>query len=567
MSDNRSVTIACASAFWGDTPLAVQQLLREDDLDFIVFDYLSEVTLALLARAKKKDPSTGFIGDFLTDVVEPHLAEIQRRKIRLVSNAGGLNPVAMKARIEEWAASKNIPIRVACVTGDDVQQNSELLPPGLSGRTLSANAYLGAPAIVEALNEGADLVILGRTVDTALAVGPLVHAFGWSWKDFDKLSQASLAGHIIECGTQATGGNFTDWESVPKKEDVGFPIIRCFEDGSFFVTKPNDTGGIVSKASVAEQITYETGDPSAYLLPDVTCDWSEVKLEELEPNRVMVIGARGRAPVDRYKAIATHQEGFKVSTTAFIAGGDARAKARSIGQAILARCANAIIARGQPRYSEVNLEVLGGDDEALLRISAAHPDPSVLEILAKEIAPAATSLAPGMTNLLGGRASVVPRVAMTSFFIPKRALPVRVVMGGAVKDVDVPGESSAPVEKVRREPPTLLKLRGKRKLSEVAYARSGDKGNHVNIGVIARNPEDFILLQSYLTEERLIRYFEKYFDGEPEVEIWDWPGLNAVNILLKNCLGGGGAYSLRIDPQGKSYAQRLLEMEISEGKR
>lgn len=417
MAKTGTISIACASAFWGDTPFAVTQLLTEPDLNYIAFDYLSEVTMALLARAQKKDPSLGYASDFLSDVIEPHLQTCLKRKIKLISNAGGINSPALMKKISESAKRLGLNVKISCVTGDDLRGSPHLTDTQKNFSTV--NAYLGAAAIKKALDEGADIVLTGRTVDTALVTGPLMHGFAKSWDDYGFLAQASLAGHILECGTQATGGNFTDWRQVPDPHNVGFPIARIESNGRFHITKPAGTGGLISTATVAEQLIYEIGDPHNYLLPDVTCDFSEVKLNALSPTQVEVTGARGQAPTSKYKVSATEQKGWRVSATAYLGGGEAIEKARHVGQVILKRVSQQLPALGLKPFSETLIETLGGGEHALLRISAAHDNPSALDILAKEVAPAATSLAPGIANLLGGRAHAVPRMAFSSFLIEK----------------------------------------------------------------------------------------------------------------------------------------------------
>ncbi len=552
---SRTVTIACASAFWGDTPLAVGQILRTPQLDYIVFDYLAEVTMTLLAKARSKNPDAGYATDFLGDVVEAHLPEILRRGIRLVSNAGGMNPTALKAKVVEAAARQGLNPRVVCVLGDDVLAHA---PAG----SASANAYLGAPGIVAALAAGADIVITGRVVDTAVVLGPLVHEFGWGWDEYDKLSQGSLAGHIVECGTQCTGGNFTDWSAVPSRHDVGFPILVCHPDGRFQITKPPGTGGLVSPGTVAEQVVYEIGDPRFFLLPDVTCDWSQVELRPLATDVVEVSGAQGFSPSTTYKVCATRVQGYKLSATAFIGGGDAVAKARSVGEALLERCARELIKRQLPPWDETRLEALGGGEEALLRLSAAHASAAALDILSKEVAPAATSLAPGMSNMLGGRPSPTPRVKLECFLLPKSTVPVTLDDGTAVSVP--PGEERQPPGQDARSATTSV-VGVPTPLHRVALARSGDKGNHANIGLIARRPELVPLLRSQVTTERVAAHFAGEFEvGVPaKVERWELPGLHAFNFLLHDCLGGGGSWSLRVDPQGKTFAQRLLQMTIN----
>lgn len=562
MGKSGTISIACASAFWGDTPLAVGQILSEKDLDFIVFDYLSEVTMALLARVQKKDPSAGYTSDFLTDAIEPHLAEISRRKIRLVANAGGLNPVALAQKIEEAAQRMNLNLKVIAVEGDDLRGSDHLSTEQKAFAT--ANAYLGGVAIAQALDAGADIVITGRIVDTALVTGPLVHAFNKSWSDYDFLAQASLAGHVVECGTQTTGGNFTDWKSVPGRENVGFPIVRVKENGSFVVTKPPGTGGLISRASVAEQIVYEIGDPGNYLLPDVICDFSEVRIQELGEAQVEIHGAKGRAPTSSYKVSATKQSGFRLAALAYIAGGEAALKARDTGETILSRVKKQIAKSGGADFLETRIEVLGSGEDAVLRLSAAHERPEPLDLLAKEIAPGATSLAPGMASLLGGRAAPVPRMSFSSFLIEKSKVDVHLVTGSSRTPVRIESGTGQPAPTKRAAlGPLPTELGETVTLEKLVYARSGDKGNHVNIGVIARDPKSYPLLRSLLTPEKIGEFFRKEFDGgQPHVEAWDLPGLFAINFLLHDCLAGGGAYSLKADPQGKAFAQRLLQMKL-----
>lgn len=569
MSTRTKVTIACASGFWGDTPLAVEQILATKELDYIVSDYLSEVTMAILARLMKKDPQKGYVADFLTDVIEPHLQEISTRKIRLVTNAGALNPRALKAAIEAIAEKKNLSVKVVAVTGDDLLGNPALgdWVTDLSGERkatkdfLSANAYLGAPGIVAALELGADIVVTGRIVDTALVTGPAVFALKKDFSDFGFLAGASLAGHIVECGTQCSGGNFTDWSTVPDRHNVGFPVITLSSDGSFVVTKPPGTGGLVTNATVTEQLVYEIGDPRNYLLPDVACDFSQVQVKALGENKVSVTGAQGRDPGDSYKVCATVREGYKIHATAFVKGGDAKAKARDVGGKILERVTLAMEQRKLSPFSATRIETLGGGDEILLRLSAIHERPDPLEILSKEIAPASTGLAPGLTNLLGGRPQWVPRIRLVSFLVPKKSLEVK----ADGKDVTVPTGGALALNEGASLPPRSTP--GKKKkvlLRAIAHARSGDKGNDVNIGVIAREEKFHRAIAEALSPEVVGKFFGDEFDDPSRkiVHRWELPGIGAHNFLLKNCLGGGGASSLSVDPQGKAWAQRLLELEL-----
>lgn len=318
MTSEKKVRLGCASAFWGDTGSAAQQLVDGGQLDYLVFDYLAEMTLSIMAGAQLKNPSAGFAPDFIS-TLRPLLGQIKSQGIKICSNAGGINARGCAEALAKVVADSGLDLVVAVVEGDNLTNTSLInreqktdIVDMFSGEPLpehltSTNAYLGAPSITAALAAGADIVITGRIVDSAVVLGPLVHEFGWSWQDYDKLAQGSLAGHVIECGTQATGGNFTDWHLVKNGyANMGFPIVECREDGSFTVSKCSNTGGLVSCDTVAEQILYEIGNPEDYLLPDVTCDFSRISLEQTGTDQVRVSGAKGRPSSTQYKVSATY---------------------------------------------------------------------------------------------------------------------------------------------------------------------------------------------------------------------------------------------------------------------
>ncbi|MEM7423061.1 MAG: acyclic terpene utilization AtuA family protein, partial [Pseudomonadota bacterium] len=341
----REIRIGGAAGYWGDSPEAARQLVLSGDIDYLIGDYLAEVTMSILVRMKQRDPQSGYARDFVTLVMAPLLKEIHARKIRVVVNAGGINVAACASALATVARQADVPIGIASVTGDDVmplidQLRAEEIREMFSGAALpetviSANAYLGAFPIAAALDRGADVVITGRCADSALTLGPLVHEFRWGAAELDRLAAGSLAGHILECGAQATGGNFTDWSDVADGWDnVGYPIAVCRADGTFDITKPPGTGGRVSRLSVGEQILYETGDPRAYVLPDVVCDFSETTLEEMSGEVVRVSGVRGRPPTDSYKVSATYCDGWRATALTGITGFDAPAKAQAYGAAL-----------------------------------------------------------------------------------------------------------------------------------------------------------------------------------------------------------------------------------------
>jgi Acyclic terpene utilisation family protein AtuA len=306
------VRIGGGAGFMMDSALAVPQLLRAG-VDVIILDYLAEGAMGLFGRMKQADPATGFSSDFLTVHIGPHLADIAARKVKIVANAGAVNPEALVAALRKQIAAQGLALTVASIAGDDLMHRLGDFAdrvdmftgkPFPKAGVHSANAYLGAFPIAKALADGADIVITGRVVDSALALGPLINHFGWGPTEWDKLAGGTVAGHLIECGAQATGGTFTDWQDVDDWANIGSPIAECFADGSCIITKPEGTGGLVSFGTVAEQLLYEVSDPQAYFVPDVTCDLTTVRLSDEGRNRIRVLGATGYPPPDTLKACA-----------------------------------------------------------------------------------------------------------------------------------------------------------------------------------------------------------------------------------------------------------------------
>ncbi|MGF6153039.1 acyclic terpene utilization AtuA family protein [Pseudomonas fluorescens] len=584
---NKTVRIGCASAFWGDTSTAAAQLVEGARLDYLVFDYLAEITLSLMAGARMKDPHAGYATDFV-EVLSPLLKKLLEKNIRVISNAGGINPLACAAALQAACDSAGVPLKIAVLLGDDLQPQFKQLAACdvkemFSGAPLppmcvSTNAYLGAPGIVEALRLGADIVITGRVVDSAVVSAALVHEFGWSWQDYDKLAQAALAGHIIECGAQCTGGNFTDWQEVPDYEHIGFPIVEVSTNGQFIVSKPEGTGGLVTPLSVGEQLLYEIGNPRAYLLPDVVCDFSLVKLQQHGNNAVHVHGAKGLPPPRQYKVCATWPDGFRCTASCLIAGIDAVAKAHRVSQAIINKTSEMFSQRGWAPYSEVNIELLGSEAtygphgqrqdsrEVVIKLAVRHPDKQALILFSREIAQAATGMAPGLTGIVGGRPTVYPLIRLFSFLIDKNTCALEIDLQGQRHPCALPALDHLDVADlpVPFDPP---KPHGRADASvalvKLAVARSGDKGNHSNIGVMARAPEYLPWIAEALTPAVIVDWMSHVLDPiHGRVERWYLPGTHSLNFLLENALGGGGVASLRIDPQGKAFAQQLLEIQI-----
>jgi len=323
------VRIGGASGFWGDSSVAAPQLAAVPGMRYLVFDYLAELTMSILAAARAKNPELGYATDFVEVTARQVLKTCSERGIRLIANAGGMNPAGCARALEKLAAELGVQARIAVVDGDDVLAQA----PQRAERVVSANAYFGALPIARALALGADIVVTGRVVDSAVTLGALLHEFGWRSDDHDRLAAGSLAGHLIECGCQATGGLFTDWRDVPDWANMGYPVLECAADGSFTVTKPEGTGGRVCVPALAEQMLYEIGDPANYVLPDVVCDFTQVRMQEVGPQRVQVTGARGKPPTDRYKVSATYADGYRCVGTLVISGFEAQAKAHAQAQA------------------------------------------------------------------------------------------------------------------------------------------------------------------------------------------------------------------------------------------
>jgi hypothetical protein len=581
------VRIGCGAGFWGDSPEGPRQLVESGQIDYLMLDYLAEITMSLLAKSRVKDPNLGYATDF-PDVLVRLAPEIKKRGIRVVTNAGGVNPGACQAAIEAKLKTAGIELKIGIVLGDDLLPRADELRTqgiremfdgsGFPAAPWSINAYLGAFPIATALNAGADIVLTGRCVDSALALAPLIHEFGWTPTDYDKLSAGSLAGHIIECGAQATGGIITDWEETVDDWDcMGFPIAECREDGTFTITKPSGTGGRITPETVAEQIVYEIGDPAAYLLPDVSCDFRSVELKQAGSDCVEVRGAAGRAPTDSYKVSLTYQDGFRAGTTMMLGGFDAARKAQRVAEAILKRTRRLFEERKLGDYTRTDIEILGADAnygvdpqesnarEVILKLAVQHANKAALELFSREVIPSATAMAQGITGFAGGRPTPAPLVRLFSFLVEKSAISIDVEVDGRkipfTETLPVPAAATAarpaPTVKTATLPSgATVQL----PLLAIAYGRSGDKGDTANIGVLARRAEFVPLLRTQLTADAVKKYFAHFTKGE--VERFEIPGLKGFNFVMHNALGGGGMASLRYDPQGKMLAQLLMSFPV-----
>ncbi|MCC2980521.1 acyclic terpene utilization AtuA family protein [Sphingomonas sp. IC4-52] len=589
------VRIGGAGGFLGDSSVAAPQLLASGVIDYMILDYLAEATMAPLGQLKQVRPDQGYARDFTEWVWKDNLREFKEQGVRVVTNAGGVNPEACRARMEQIAAEAGLSFKIAIVTGDDlIDRVPDFAATGVvemfneapfpdPKKVWTANAYLGGGPIAAALAAGADVVITGRVVDSALTLGPLMHEFGWSADDHDQLSAGSLAGHVIECGAQATGGLFTDWEKVPDWAHIGYPIIECHADGDFVVTKPEGTGGLVSPAAVSEQILYEVGDPQAYALPDVVCDFSQLSVTADGEGRVRVSNAKGYPPTGKLKTCVTFENGHRFIGIMPVVGRDAAKKAQAQAEAVLTRVGEMLRGRNLPPLRDTRVELLGTEAsygaqanptlsatrEVIARIGAEHEDAEALGIMMREFDSPTTSMSVGSTGWFGARPTISPVSQVFSFLVDGGSVSAQVSLGGETITVANPAPST-PFDETMIVRPTpggdaasdddLIEV----PLIEIAWARSGDKGNAFNVGVIARRPEFLPWIRAGLTEEAVKAFFAHEFEGasHPEVRRYELPGMNAINLHCIQSLGGGQFASLRLDALAKGKGQQLLDMKV-----
>src|SRR5258708_4995344 len=379
------IRIANGQGFWGDSVEAPVEQVRRGPIDYLTLDYLAEVTMSILQKQRSRDPKSGYARDFV-EMIARGLPDIVERRIRVIANAGGVNPVACKDAVLEIAKRQGINVNVAIVAGDDIMGRlDDMIARGVEMKNLdtgeplsavraqvqSANVYFGAWPVADALARGAQIVITGRVTDTGLALAPMIHEFGWKPDDWNRLSAGTIAGHSIECGAQSTGGNCqVDWETIPHLEDIGYPIVEAEPDGSFCLTKHAGTGGRITVASVKEQLLYEMGDPHEYITPDCVADFTTIHLEQAGPDRVRFTGIRGTAATPFYKVSISYSAGFKAIGSMVYAWPDAYKKARAADAILRQR-----LDRLGLRFDAVRTEFLGAN--ACHGIAAAEPPPEI----------------------------------------------------------------------------------------------------------------------------------------------------------------------------------------------
>ena len=435
------IRIGNGQGFWGDSIDAPVNLAKDGPLDYLTLDYLAEVTLSIMQRQKLKNPNAGYARDFI-DLIQRIIPEIQKNKLKVITNAGGVNPQTCREKLLKFSEDSENKLKIGVIQGDDIFPKLKLLRNDgvtfdhmesgqsfdeIADKVYSANVYINSFTISEALEKGAQIVLAGRVSDPGLALGPCVYEFGWNKEDYNKIAAGTLAGHITECGAQCTGGNFTNWQDVPDMANLGYPIIEMSADGTFCITKHEGTGGLVNQETVAEQVLYEMGDPKHYISPDVCVDFTSFKLEDIGSNRVDVKGVAGTKATDTYKVSISYFAGYKASGQLTISGPQAYEKAQLTADIIWKRLKTAGC-----QFDDTSTQYLGhsschGDinpmpeqiNEVVLRLSVKDHDKDKVNRFGMEIAPVITSGPPGITGFSGGRPKAQEIVAYWPTLIPK----------------------------------------------------------------------------------------------------------------------------------------------------
>ena len=575
------IRIANAGGYWGDDLSQFRRQVELGPVDYVTLDFLSEITMSIMQKQRAREPRAGYARDFVAQIQET-LPTLAGRGIRVISNAGGVNPLACRGALLETIQSHGHTIEVAAIVGDDLLGRlGELNAQGVAldnmddgalfqnvrERVSSANAYFGAWPVVEALRSGAQIVVTGRCTDTGITLAPMIHEFGWAPNDWDRLAAGIVAGHIVECGAQSTGGNFTDWRRVRHFEAIGYPVLEVSADGSFVVTKHPGTGGAVTVRTVSEQLLYEMGDPRAYITPDVIADFGTIRLEQAGRDRVRVWGVRGRPAPSDLKVSASYFDGWKASGTLIISAPEAAEKARAFAALFWKRlglefveCHSELVG-----YSSCwgPLAPAGEPNEVLLRLSVRDHDRAKIDQFAKMIPAVILSGPPGVA-VTGGRPQAQEVVAYWPALVPRDKVKPTLVTREGERALEWPTPTAplgpAPSLPRPKWPPARGRGTSVVPLSALAHARSGDKGDTCNIGVIARAPEIYPWLKRTLTAASVKRRFKGICRGR--VERHEVPNLMALNFLLHESLGGGGTVSLRLDAQGKTLSHALLALDV-----
>jgi hypothetical protein len=589
----RTVRIGAGQGFYGDSLLPVLDVAKYGDVQYIAFDTLAELTLAILEKGRKKDPNAGYTKD-VVPMMRNLLPICQERGIKLITNAGGINPKGAAQAVAAVAQELGLSLKIACVTGDDIYDRLDsLAEQGVSftdketgqplgavrERLLFASVYLGARPIADALAQGADVVITGRTTDTAQFLGPLLYEFGWGEQEWDRLAQGIVLGHLMECSGQVAGGNLqVGWEDVPALHRIGYPVAEVSEDGSFILTKPNGTGGRVDVRTVKEQFLYEIHDPTTYITPDVICDLTTTRIEQVGVNRVKVSGTKGRPAPPTLKALLGYADGWMGEGYISFAWPKAYSKAKRAAEIIRARLAMQGVQPEEILEEYIGINSLWGAlaplpededriNEVRLRMAIRTRNKKDCEILAREFPPLLLS-GPPTASAVAGTPQPRELMGLWSTLIPRELIEpgVRVelltVEGGATPPAPIPVAPGPMVEPVPYTPvPKAYK--GKLRLLDLCHARSGDKGDASDISLFANDEQAWAIIREHVTLEAVADYFAPVASGP--VQRWEVPNVMALKFLVHGALGGGAPRSLRSDNLGKTFAAALLRMEIQLG--
>ncbi len=578
----QNIKIANCSGFYGDNLSIARKMVEGGPIDVLTGDYLAELTMTILYNQKlKRGEDFGYVGTFLKQFKE--VAKLcEDKKIKIVSNAGGLNPASMAKEVEKIIKELNLNLKVAYIEGDDLMPRLEELSSAgellknidkkndlfsYEKKPLTANAYLGAWGIKEALDEGADVVICPRVTDAAVVIGPAAWKFNWARNDFDKLAGALAAGHIIECGAQATGGNYAFFKEVPSFKDIGYPIAEINEDGSFVVTKHPGTGGLVSVGTVTAQLLYEIGSP-AYANPDVISHFDTLKIEQESEDRVYVSGCRGSSPPKNHKVCINLAGGFRNGTELLITGLDIEEKANLISETIFESVG------GKDQFDKVDIQLHRTDKEnpetneqaqAFLRIDVMSKDSDLVgRLFSAKIIELALANFPGWT----GRSGVVPNGPYIEYWpalVDSKHIKEKIFVDGKVLEILPTSQLDFEEVYYQKEPTEVKKITEKPDkeifFGEIFGTRSGDKGGCANLGVWSKNIDTYGFLFDFLTVKKLKELLP---DLEPfEIDRFDLPNILSLNFYIHGILQDGVSSSTRMDGQAKSLGEYLRAKKIS----
>lgn len=583
------IKIGNAGGYWGDDLSAMKRQLEGGKLDYITMDFLAEITMSILQRQKDKNPELGYASDFLSQMKEC-LPLIVKNNVKIISNAGGINPIGLAEKIIELAKSVNLKIKVGVVDGDDIKGDIESLVSkgekfknmetqesfkAVKDRISSANVYLGADPVVKALEQGCNIIVTGRVTDTGITLAPMIYEFGWALDDWDKMASGIIAGHIIECGAQSSGGNITDWQEVKSFDNIGYPIIEMEASGDFTVTKHPKTGGMVSEKTVKEQLVYEMGDPSNYITPDGVACFNTIQVEDKGKNRVRVSGIKGKPSTDMFKISMSYDDGWKAAGSLLVSGPDVYKKSKAIAKTIWKKLDYKYQASSTSMVGAGSIwpESIRGEEptEIFLNFGVRDNNKEKVNLFGKTLPALILSGPSGMAVTSGGRPRPSAVVAYWPALMKKENVGSRVLTfdcdGNKTKKLvsfTYPDQSIAyNVKPPRLKKNDLAKFASKVKevkLRELCYARSGDKGDTCNIGLVARNEVAYFWIMKNISASVVKKFFKGITFGK--VKRFELDNLLALNFLLGETLGGGGTLSLMTDPQGKTLSQALLEMKV-----